>query len=156
MATSSLSPPDLDALRVLTECFESTPALTMQQMAEFREQRRQTIGRMLETGQTWNQASEGPSFLSLPEQSFRQHLRETDNDLGEQVAILSQFLVRHLTIGEPIPPYYAWRVAIILRRAKLIDEEKRFLAAWCLHYPDGSGGRRYAALVERHRKLNSN
>jgi hypothetical protein len=135
---------------------ENTPPLTRQRMDEFREKRRKVVARVLETGETWNQASGGPSFLSLDEQSFRSYLNDRADDLGQHVAILSDAFVRHLDIGEPIPPYYAWRVAVILRRAKFRKEESRFLSAWCLHYPNGDGGRRYADLVERHRKLNSN
>jgi len=108
---------------------------------------------MLQTGETWARASGAPSFLSLDENSFRSFLRQTDNDLGHPVKTLLKFFKRLYEFGEPVPPYYTWRVAVILRRARLPDEEKRFLAAWCRHYSEGRGGKRYLDLVERYGKL---
>jgi hypothetical protein len=134
---------------------EQTPPLAQTEVEALRKKQRKIIGRMIETAETWNQASSGPSFLSLDEQSFRSHLRMIDNNLGEQVAVVSQSFARYLDMGVIPAPYYSWRIAVILRRARIPEVEKRFLAAWCRHFPEGNG-RRYALLTERHRKLNSN
>jgi hypothetical protein len=143
---------DLDALRVLIECMEQTSPLTQIEIEVLHKKQGVIIRQMLETGETWNQASSGPSFLSLDEQSFRSHLGRIDNNLGQHVAVVSQSFARYLGIGTVPAPYYPWRIAVILRRARTIEVEKRFLAAWCRHFPEGNG-RRYAQLTDRLRRL---
>lgn len=143
---------DYDALRVLIECMEQTPTLSGAQVNALVKTQTATFARMLETGETWNQASSGPAFLSLNEDAFRDHMKAIDNDLGEQTAIVSQAFARYLEIGEMPAPYYPWRIAVILRRAKRPDMEKKFLSAWCRHFATGNGVR-YAQLVERFEKL---
>jgi len=143
---------DFDALNTLIDCMEQTPPLTPAAVAALSEKQRKIVERMVETGETWNQASSGPSFLSLGEAEFRAHMGAIDNELGEQVAIVSQFFTAYLNNGEIPPPYYPWRIAVILRRIKEPEIEKRFLAAWCLHFPHAVGGR-YTGLIERYQKL---
>lgn len=143
---------DYDALRVLIECMEQTLPLSHQEVVDLSANQHAVVGRMIATGETWNQASSGPAFLSRDEGEFRDHLRTIDNDLGEQTAIVADGFSRYLKMGEMPAPYYPWRIAIILRREKKLDLEKRFLAAWCHHFSNGVGTR-YAQLVERLRKL---
>jgi hypothetical protein len=154
---SSITPTagDLDSLLILIECMEITPRLAQKEVEELRKKQLKIIDRMIETGENWNKASSGPSFLSLDEKSFQAHMRMIDNDLGEQTSIVSKAFAGYLEIGEMPAPYYAWRIAVILRRAKMLEIERRFLAAWCRHFMEGNGSR-YAALNERNRKLNSN
>jgi hypothetical protein len=152
MSTTNQSEGDFDALRVLIDCMEQTPPLTLSAVDALRDKQREIFDQMIETEETWNQASSGPSFLSLDEQAFGTHMRAIDNDLGEQVAVVSQSFANYLEIGEIPAPYYPWRIAVILRRAKKPEMERRFLAAWCLHFPCGVG-QRYVDLVERYQKL---
>ncbi|MCK1615009.1 MULTISPECIES: hypothetical protein [unclassified Bradyrhizobium] len=152
MSENMASEVDYDALLVLIECMEQTPPLSRQEIAELSANQRAVVERMLIAGVTWNQASSGPAFLSLDEGEFRNHLKGIDNDLGEQTAIVAESFARYLKMGEVPAPYYPWRIAIILRREKRPELEKRFLAAWCQHFPDGYGAR-YGQLVDRFRKL---
>jgi hypothetical protein len=78
-------------------------------------------------------------------------MRAIDNDLGQQVAIVSQSFATYLGNGKVPAPYDAWPIAVILRRSKQPETEKRFLAAWCLHFPRPVGGR-YTQLIERYQK----
>jgi hypothetical protein len=91
---------DFDALSTLIDCMEQTPPLTPAAVAALSEKQRKIVERMVETGETWNQASSGPSFLSLGEAEFRAHMGAIDNELGEQVAIVSQFFTTYLNNGE--------------------------------------------------------
>lgn len=141
-----------DALRVLIECMEQTPPLSAAEVAVLAKKQNAVFARMLETGETWNQASSGLPFLSLHEDAFRDHMKVIDNNLGEQIAIVAEAFSTYLATGEVPAPYYPWRIAVILRRAKMPEAEKRFLAAWCQHFPSGNGVR-YAQLVVRYRKM---
>jgi hypothetical protein len=91
------------------------------------------------------------SILMQPEDNFRAELRSIDNDLSRQVGILQEGFDIWFKIGAIVPPYYAWRVAIILAKAKRAEDEKAFLAAWCRHFNRPIGGR-FSALIERARK----
>ncbi|MDH2384276.1 hypothetical protein [Bradyrhizobium sp. CER78] len=139
MSENMTSEVDYDALLVLIECMEQTPPLSRQEIADLSANQHAVVERMVATGETWNQASSGPAFLSLDEGEFRNHLKGFDNDLGEQTAIVAESIARYLKVGEVPAPYYPWRIAIILRHEKRPELEKRFLAAWCQHFPDGYG-----------------
>jgi hypothetical protein len=113
------------------------------------------IDRMLETGETLGVALGGPAFLNLPEDQFRQHLKNTNNDLDFQVKIVADDFSQYVVTGEAPAPYYPMRIAIILSKAKMKDQEREFLAAWCRHF--SAIGRRvggsYGDLVKRAEKL---
>jgi len=91
------------------------------------------------------------SILNQPEAEFRAELRSIDNDLSRQIEIVHEGLDHWFATGLMVPPYYAWRIAIILSKAKREDEEKAFLAAWCRHFGRVVGGR-FAKLADRARK----
>jgi len=113
------------------------------------------IDRMLDTGVTLGVALGGPAFLNLPEDQFRQYLKNTNNDLDFQVRIVADDFSQYVTTGDAPAPYYPMRIAIILSKAKMKDKEREFLAAWCRHF--GALGRRvggsYGDLVRRAEKL---
>ncbi len=152
MSESKASEVDYDALLVLIECMEQTPPLSREEIVELSANQNVVVERMLATGESWNQASARPGFLSLDEAEFKNHLSAIDNDLGEQTAIVAGAFARYLKMGDVPAPYYPWRIAIILRRDKKLELEKRFLAAWCQHFSGGLGAR-YGQLVDRFRKL---
>lgn len=108
--------------------------------------------KMLEGGTTYGQASGAPEFLSQDEESFRAFMKEADQDLAWQCSTVSDAFKRYLEIGETPAPHYPMRVAVLLSKAKDLDREKQFLAAWCMHFPSGNGVK-YAALVERAKKV---
>lgn len=147
---------NLDSLHVLIECLEQTPRLSKPALKALRDKDRARQSgifiRMMETGETYGQASGENAFLSLPEPDFLAHLRSIDNNLDEQVAIVSRDFSQYLEVGAIPAPHYPWRIAIILRRAKLPEVERRFLAAWCRHFGRVSTGL-YSKLAERRKKL---
>lgn len=108
--------------------------------------------RMLDEGVTYGQASGAPDFLNQDEASFKAFLKSADQDLAWQCQTVADSFRRYCETGEVPAPYYPMRVAVLLRKAKDLDREKQFLAAWCRHFPTGNGGARYAALVERAQK----
>jgi hypothetical protein len=68
--TATENDADYDALRVLIECMEQTPPLSAAEVAVLAKKQNAVFARMLEAGETWNQASSGPAFLSLHEDAF--------------------------------------------------------------------------------------
>lgn len=110
--------------------------------------------RMIRTGETFGQASGAPDFYNHGQSAFFAYLRKTDNDLIAQAGMVSDFFRRYRERGEIPPPYFSWRIAVILSKAKRKDLEKQFLASWCRHFGDFEGTR-YRALAERYAKLNS-
>jgi hypothetical protein len=54
--------------------------------------------------------------------------------------------------GEYPPPYYAWRIGVILRKSKLLTLELEFLEAFNEKFSDGVG-QRYGKIGERIAKL---
>lgn len=107
--------------------------------------------KMLE-GQSYGEAMSGLSILNQSEEDFRSELKAIDNDLGRQIAIVQEALNGWFTKGETPPPYYAWRIAVILSKAKRKYEEASFLSSWCKHFGH-TRGTRYEALAARARKI---
>lgn len=105
-----------------------------------------------ETGTAFDRPVGPLAMLALPEDEFRQELRSADNDLDRQIEIVNYAFDRWYEIGEIPAPYYPWRIAVILSKAKRKDEEAAFLTAWCRHFGDTIGGR-YEALAQRAAKL---
>lgn len=139
-------------LAALTHRFNTTPILPQHRARElFRASFASVFPAILE-GQTYGQASGGLAILNQPEDAFRAELRAIDNDLGRQIAIVNQSLDNWFEKGEQRAPYYPWRIAVILGKAKRKQEEADFLAAWCHHFGNIVGGR-YSKLSERARKL---
>ncbi|MXW21363.1 MAG: hypothetical protein F4Z95_11205 [Gammaproteobacteria bacterium] len=56
-------------------------------------------------------------------------------------------IMRYLEIGETVPPYFVWRIAVLLRKGKEITRELRFRQAWCRHQSA------YVALGTREKKI---
>jgi hypothetical protein len=143
----------LERLDVLTLFLMGAAILTPQQIEKLRKARsRKTVSRMLETGESYGQASGAPDFLNQPEGDFRAHLLSIDNDLSAQVEIVDTSCRAFFETGEMPAPYYPWRIAVILGKAKMRDREREFLSAWCRHFAAGRG-KRYDELVERAKKL---
>jgi hypothetical protein len=143
----------LARLDALTNFLKGEPRLTANQLEErWKAHSRMVTSRMLDNGETFGQASGAPSFLNLPEGDFRNHIRSIDNDLSAQTDIVDTACRSYFDTGEVPAPYYPWRIAVILSKRKMKEREREFLAAWCRHFPSGSG-ERYVALAERARKL---
>jgi len=48
--------------------------------------------------------------------------------------VFNAFLDSWFQHGEYHPPYYPWRIAVILSKQKLKAKEKEFLVAYCRHF----------------------
>ncbi len=114
---------------------------------------RRAVGTMLTTGATYGEVTGAPGMpkglLNVRDEAERRaFLRAIDNDLSEQVKLVREGVSHYFTNGEAPPPYYAWRVAVILRRGKEYALEADFLDGFAKHFRHGIGGR-YAELAER-------
>lgn len=123
------------------------------------------IDRMFKDGVSYGQASSavlGPGqnpleHLNQDQDAVQAHLRSIDNDLGAQMGILEGSFSLWFSIGEVVAPYYAWRVCLILRKAKRRDLELRWLSAWCRHFGPEEywSGQRFKALADRFQSMSA-
>lgn len=109
--------------------------------------------RMMETGESFGTASSGLSILNQPEESFKSELKRKNDDLESQLDIFNEALDIWFTHGEPHPPYYPWRIAVILSKAKRKDKEEEFLRAYSRHFKQRPGGARDAKINARAAKF---
>lgn len=99
-----------------------------------------------------------PSILSLfrylsPEDA-QTYIQQSKNSLLDQVAITDEALDRWFSLAETAPPFYPWRIAVLLRRAGEAEMEKAFLAGYLRqfdHHPPC--GARDITLRQRARRL---
>lgn len=91
-------------------------------------------------------------FLAGETGEVREFLRTRDNDLDFQVDTVRRCFVTYFRDGEIPPPYYPYRISVILRKGGLSTLEQSFLEAWVSHFP-GDGGGSYATLQERLAKI---
>jgi hypothetical protein len=131
-----LDPSALDALKILTARLERTPELEPEAaQALSKASSGQIFQKMIDEGLSYGQAFGGTlSFLSDPD--GLEHLKTIKDDLGEQVRLTSGVINEWFSFGEHPPPHYPWRVTVILRKARLFDEERAFLAAYSKHFTD--------------------
>ena len=85
--------------------------------------------------------------------SFDRMIREMDNDLDWQCQTVSDAFSQFQRNGQPPAPYFAMRIAILLRKQGDTAKEKEFLAAWCRHFRHEKHGVKYLKLVSRAKKL---
>lgn len=144
---------DLDALTVLIDCLEATPTLSKEDVERlYGAHIRKVFPAMLEDGKSYGEANGGTmSFLNRPD--ARDYIKSIHDNLGENVAILSGAFAEYLDTGDPPAPFYAWRICIILAKAKMRQLELRFLYAWVRHFESRGVGQRYEMLVQRRTKL---
>ncbi len=83
---------------------------------------------------------------------YKEYLKQIDNDLESQVKITNDCVDAWFQNGERLAPYYPWRITVILRKEKLFELERSFLAAYCRHFY-GIVGSRYEALSARAEKV---
>lgn len=141
----------LDQVREVTSLLRSRDPITKGERERLAEEHfRGQIARMTGTGETYGEAtqSRGMAGAARSEDEFREKLRSIDNDLGEQIRIVQEGVEDYFTTGMMPAPYYAWRVAVILRKAKEFELEAEFLEAFSTHFRAGLG-RRYQRIAER-------
>lgn len=90
-------------------------------------------------------------FQASSQETFRAELREIDNDLHAQIRLVLDGIENYEQNGLTPPPYYPWRIAIILRKAKEYRLEAEFLDAFSAKFPGGKGGK-FQDIAERAKK----
>ena len=108
--------------------------------------------RMMRTGESYGQATDGPAILNQPRRQFQEELRSINDNLQAQIDLFNQGLDRWFEHGEMHPPYYPWRIAVILGKRRKRDKEFEFLTAYCSHFLHRSGSRDLK-IKERAKKL---
>ncbi|MBK1695784.1 hypothetical protein [Rhodovibrio salinarum] len=144
---------DLQAVRNLCELIENRPALTSVESQKLKKRHFSEAASGMLSGQTYGEATghRGMVDPSGGEEEFRQRLRSIDNNLSEHIEIVRDGVTHYYESGMYPAPYYAWRIAIILRKAKAYSLELRFLEAWNARRSDGLG-KRYQDLAAREEK----
>lgn len=142
---------ELDALTALLQRLDATPLLSAEDAAKRSKKFYAAMAAaMFDDGVSSGVAADAPSHLTGSEEHFRAEMARMDNLLGEQIRIFQQGLDQWFTHGERFPPYYPYRIAVILRKAKRSDLEADFLRAYVRHFGHWRhGGARYAQIVER-------
>lgn len=112
---------------------------------------REVMGRMT-SGVSFGQASGSVLSDYWRQLDPKAAIRAAQDDLGEQVRIVSGLLDEWLTRGEAAAPFYAWRITVTLRKAKQFDLEREFLRAYCRHFSN-QDTTRDGQLAERARKV---
>ena len=143
---------ETEGLEALIQRLEESDRLSIREANRLERQAfDNALSGMLDDGESYGAAMGGLKILNQPEHDFQAELKSINNNLFAQIDILNEALDNWFAKGVAPPPYYAWRIAIILSKAKRLDDEKRFLAAWCRHFGDWKG-RRYEDLAKRAEK----
>lgn len=141
----------IDALIERLEAAEQIDHMALWEQAK--EERYANTGRMFDEGISWGEAMGAHPILNQGEGSFRTELESIKQDLDAQIDIFSHDLNVYFRTGDHPPPYYPMRIAIILRKHKQSDRERRFLSAYFKHFATKRGSRTDEKLVERATKL---
>ncbi|BFT30206.1 hypothetical protein D210916BOD24_13820 [Alteromonas sp. D210916BOD_24] len=142
---------DLEDLKNLILLLEDQPTISSEVERDMgRSFREKIFEKMLNSGETYGEATGAPGMVSSTknEDEFKDQLNEIDNNLLEQVRIVSEGVHHYFKTGEIPPPYYAWRIAVILRKIKEYELEARFCMGFSKHFDRGVGGR-YSKIAER-------
>jgi hypothetical protein len=141
----------VSSVRELIAYLNSRPKLSPDEVKRKHEAYFERVfGQMPRTGATYGEAtgSPGTAVTTTDEAEFRKHLRAIDNDLLEQARIVTEGVHHYFENGEYPAPYYAWRIAVVLRKAKQYQLELEFLEAFSAKFSDGIG-QRYRDIAER-------
>lgn len=142
---------EIDAIDAFIRLLDEAPIIDHVALWEnSKEKRLLQIDRMLSEGLSYGEATNAPPILNQSEESFRAALKTINNDLVEQIKIIEHFLPRWHSFGDFPPPYYAWRIAVILRKSKEHGREREFLRIYLRHFRSSlRGSRGDERLVER-------
>lgn len=137
--------PHLDNLVQLIALLEEREQLAAEEInrlreAKLRQVKAQRVG--------WKDPDDDIPWLALSEEERA----AAANDLAIHVENLRVQCDCYFRTGSLPAPHSAMRIAIILARAKLADQERAFLTAWCRHFRHAESGRTYGELVKRAEK----
>jgi hypothetical protein len=142
----------IDALIMLLE--EAPPVDYASLWERTKEQRLSEIDKIFSGGLSFGEVTNAHPILNQPEEDFHSALKAIDNNIIEQIKIVEHYLPRWFSMGEFPPPYYAWRIVVILRKAKEHGREQKFLRAYLINFRSRFGGSRTnEKLVERAEKM---
>lgn len=148
---------DVELLKELIRCLNSQPRLSVEEKdLKFKKYFKDVFSRMREHSTTYGEESEGPGMAhySPDLKVFKAGVKSIDNNLRAQLRIVAEGVEHYFQNGEYPPPYYAWRIAVILRKSKLLALELEFLEAFNAKFFDGVG-QRYGQIGERIARLRS-
>jgi hypothetical protein len=135
----------------LIALLNSRPKLSVEEVERrYKAYFEKAFARMTSSGVTYGEATGAPgtAVTTTDETEFRKRLREIDDDLAEQVRIVTEGVSHYFENGEYPAPYYAWRIAVILRKTKEYELEREFLEAFSAKFADGRG-KRYIDIGQR-------
>ena len=141
----------------LIDFMKATPIYSEEELTKLwqqdKDREKKIIERMLQENITYGEASGEYEFLNKNEKEFKAYLKIINNELDTNVEIIKHGFENYIHRGDAPLPYYAWRIAIILSKNKLYQEERIFLHEWSRHFArlENCGGR-YKSLIERARK----
>lgn len=150
-----LTPTEIERIDSFIGVLEEAPSVDYVALHKStKEQRLSENSRMFSEGLSFGEVANAPPILNQPDEEFRVALRSIDNDIIEQIKIIEHCLPRWFSIGEFPPPYYAGRIAVILRKAKEYGRERKFLRAYLVNFRSRLGkGRADERLIERAEKM---
>lgn len=122
---------EISAVSKLIERLTTTPFQTYEVSKAKREKHKSRIFDAMHQGKTYGEAVGGLEFLNGG--NGPAYLKTVQNNLGRQVEICNEVLDQLHEMGESIAPNYWCRVALLLRKAKLMDMEREFVRAYALH-----------------------
>lgn len=149
-----LTEEELTGINNMLKRLIEAPNMTADKLERLRHDR--SLKRAIETmerGGTYGEAMGYPSMYRQPEDTFRNELQSKKDDIQDLLKLLNEFLDLWFEKGEYPPPYYATRLAILLRKNKVKELEAAFLAAYCRHFNAAEKGAANVKLLERARKL---
>lgn len=135
-------------LMSVIELLEATDTLTPEQVwRKTKQHRKKAIKAFVQEGKSWAAATGDLPHFARPD--AQEYLRSIQNDLKAQVSIFSGCVDAWFDHCTHPAPGYTWRITVLLRKAKLFDIEKRFLAAYFKHFWTERGSSRDGMLGNR-------
>ena len=157
VSASTLSPELAETVDKIIHLFNDANVISKTEREKLSKDNRNRITNRLLAGQTYREAANIPDYFNQDENSFREFMKDVDQDLQWQCKTVTEAFNTYRTTGILPAPHYPMRIAILLRKAKDHDREHIFLAAHCRHFPSEDTGQyaAYTALTKRAEKINA-
>lgn len=132
-----LTDEDIRSVEALISRLRDTPVLSDEKAeAQRRVHLSEAMQKMRAGDLTYGVATGAPSHLVQGEEHFRSEMKRMQDRIEDQIRITSHGLDQWFGRGEWAPPFYPYRIAIILRKAKRPDLEVAFINAHERHFPN--------------------
>lgn len=144
----------LDALTSIIERLEHTEPLSPEQTwRKLKAYQKEARGRSREEGLG---ATAAGNLLHLNRPDASEYIKSIKDDLDAQVGIFSSCIDAWLDHAAHPAAGYTWRITVILRKNKLFELERRFLAAYFKHFYTKHGSSKDTDLGTRALKIGIN